>query len=283
MSKKSIWWGAGLLLMAACAFPTNAAPPPRLERMLERLPAPVKQTIRAQVADGKLSAIDRDNEDGRVSYDVEMVRAGRTRSFTVSDEGELIDTEVFLNELPPAVREAIRKKVGGATLGEIDRSVDGDGTSYEVEVLGGGTNRSFTVDANGKLTDEDVFLSELPADFQAGIRKEAGGGTIDGITRSFDDDGASYDVDLVENGRRRTLTFDAKGTLLGKEEEIALSDAPEPVQKEIQTHLAGGKLVAVSRVTETGLVSFDFDIRQRGKVKSYTVGEDGRLISSEGK
>src|SRR6185312_6469761 len=108
MSKKSIlWWGAGLLLTAACAFSTNAAPPPRLERMLERLPAAVQKTIRAQVGDGKLSAIDRDNEDGRMSYDVEMVREGKTRSFTVSEEGDLIDTEVFLDELPPAAQQVI--------------------------------------------------------------------------------------------------------------------------------------------------------------------------------
>ena len=268
-------------MLAACAFSTNAAPPPPLERALERLPASVQKTIRAEVADGKLRAIDEDNEDGHVSYDIEMVRQGRTRGFTVGEDGSLLDTEVFLNELPAAAQQTIRKKGSGATLGEIDRSIDSDGASYEVEMIDGGTNRSFTVDASGKLTDEEVFLGELPQDFQAGVLKEAGAGSIDDITRSFDEDGTVYDVDVIENGKTRTLTFTANGVLASKSEEIALSSVPDAAQKQIQTLSAGGKLVTVTKVTEDGTVSFDADIRQDGKVKSYTVADDGKVVSSD--
>ena len=127
MSKKSIvQCGAGLFVMVAFAFSTNAAPPPRpLERALERLPTAVQKTIRAQVGDGKLRAIDQDDEDGRVSYDVEMVRQGKTRGFTVGEDGNLVDTEVFLDELPAAVQQTIKKTVGGATrwVKSIDRLI----------------------------------------------------------------------------------------------------------------------------------------------------------------
>jgi len=269
--------------MAACAFSISAAPPLRLEQALERLPAPVQKTIRAQVADGRLRGIDEDNEEGRVSYDIEMVRQGRVRGFTVGEDGSLLDEEVFLGELPPAVRQTIRKKVSGATLGEIDRSMESDGASYEVEIIGGGTNRSFTVNASGKLTDEEVFLAELPQDFQAAVRKEAGAGSIDEITRSFDDDGTVYDVDVIENGRTRTLTFNANGVLASKSEDVALPAVPEAAQKQIQTLSAGGKLVALSKVTENGAVSFDVDVRQDGKVKSFTVADDGTVVSSDAK
>ncbi len=286
MSKKSILQcGAGLFVMAACIFSVNAAPPipPRLEHILDQLPAAVQKTIRAQVAEGRLRAIDQDNEDGRLTYDVEMVRQGKVRGFTVGEDGNLVDTEVFLDELPAAVQQSIKKKVGDATLGEIDRSIDADGASYEVETIGGGTNRSFTVDASGKLTDEEVFLGELPQDFQANVRKELGAGTIDNITRSFDEDGTVYDVDVIENGKTGTLTFSATGVLASKSEEIALPAAPEATQKQIQTLSTGGKLVTVSKITEDGAVSYDVDIRQDGKVKSYTVADDGRVISSDAK
>jgi uncharacterized membrane protein YkoI len=245
--------------------------------MLGRLLEPVKKTIRAQVGNGRLHAVDRDDEGGQVTYDVEMVKQGKTRNFTVDEDGAVIDTEVFVDELSATVQQAIKNRVGSATLGEIDQSNDAGGTVYSVEMIGGGKTRSFTVDARGKLTDEEVFLAELPPNLQASIRKEVGAGTIDEITRSFEEDGTVYDVDATNSGKTVTFTFDEKAVLQSRSEEIALTEVPDAARKQIQILLKGGKFVTISKVTEDGATSFDVDIRQNGAVKSYTVENDGRL------
>ena len=57
--------------------------------------------------------------------------------FTVGADGELLpDTEVFLSELPVTLQQAIKNKIGGATLGEIDKSGNDASVSYDVEMMG---------------------------------------------------------------------------------------------------------------------------------------------------
>lgn len=270
-----------LIVTTTSAFSAPAAPV--VERVLARQPAAVQKTIRAQVSDGRLRSINKDDEDGDITYDVEMVRGGRMRSFTVGAEGELLDTEVFLEELPATLQQAIKKKIGSATLGEIDKSAaDGD-ISYDVEMIGGGKTLSFTLDASGTLTDEEVFLAELPEGIQKAVQKEMGGGMLDGITRSFDSGEVFYDADVIDGGKTLTLTFDAKGALVSREEDVLLSAVPDATQKQIQALSAGGQLIGITRVTENDAVSFDVDVRQNGKVNSYSLAADGKVLPSDGK
>jgi uncharacterized membrane protein YkoI len=251
--------------------------------VLARQPASVQKTIRAQVGDGRLRSINKEDDDGDITYDVEMVRGGRTRSFTVGTDGELLDTEVFLEELPAALQQAIKRKIGSATLGEIDKSGEDDETNYNVEMIGGGKTRSFTLDAAGKLTDEEVFLAELPESVQKAVQKEIGSGTLDGITRSFDASEVFYDVDVVENGKTQTLMFDAKGALVSREEDVVMSAVPDAAQKQIQSLSTGGKVISIAKVTENDAVSFDVDVRQNGRVKSYSLAGDGKALPSDDK
>jgi uncharacterized membrane protein YkoI len=273
---------SGILMVAACVCSAQAAPTrqERLEQVLSRQPAAVQSAIRAQVGNGKLQSIQKEENGGDVTYDVELVRAGKTRSFAVSAEGELLDAEVFMDELPAAVQQAIRQKVGSATLGEIDKSFDDQEISYDVEMISAGKSRTFTMDAGGKLIDEEVLLSELPAAMQKAIQKEAGEGTVDGIIRSIDGSDTFYDVDISRNGKSRTVTLDANGTLVCAEEEIALAEVPAAAKTQIQTLSASGKVIGITKVSENGTISFDVDIREHGKLKSYTVAENGTADSS---
>lgn len=254
---------------------------PGWERMLARQPPPVQKTIRAQLGDGRLRAIDKDDDNGDITYDVEIVRQGKTRSFMVADDGELLSAEVFLEELPATVQQAIKTRTGSATLAEIDKSDSGGEISYDVEIIAANKSRTFTVDGAGKLTDEEVFLAELPPALQKAIHKESGAGTLDEITRSIDSGQVLYDVDIVENGKTNTLTFDSHGALLSKQEEIALSAVPAAAQKQIQTLSANGKVVSIAKVTENDAVTFDVDIRQNGKVKTYSMDSDGKELTAE--
>jgi len=282
MNLKAINHCAATLLgfSLVCGWAANAAP--SAEETLDHLPDAVQKTVRAQVGQGRIRSIDTDNQDGEVTYDVEMVgRGGRPRSFTVGPEGQLLDKEVFMNELPAALRKAIKTKAGTAVIGDIDRSYEDAESTYSIEITADGKTRSFTLDEKGKLVDEEVFLPELPQPFQTAVRKETAGATIDEITRSYDDDEISYNVDIVANGKTRTLTFDGDGVLLSSQEDIPLSEVPQAARKQILSYAANGKLIAIQKVTETNTVCFDADIRSDGKLKSYSIAADGKTIDSD--
>src|SRR3954470_22436527 len=83
------------------------------------LPPAAQNAIHAQLGGAKLGEITRSVEGSEVSYDVEMTAKGKTRSFTVSQEGELLAFQVFLPETPRPVQQAIHAKVGRQGLGDI--------------------------------------------------------------------------------------------------------------------------------------------------------------------
>lgn len=256
--------------------------PTNVNETLAGLPAPVQKTIRTHVDKGRLRSIDTENENGDITYDVEMVGlGGRARSFTVGAAGELLDKELFMNELPAPVREAVRKKAGKAAIGDINRSYENGQNIYDIEIVADGKTRSFTLDAKGELMEEEVFLSELPEALQAAIRKETAGKPVDEMTRNFDDGEVSYDLDIVANQKTRTVTFDAGGEVVSRQEDVALSEVPEAAQKQIQSFAAAGKVLTIQKVTETNTVSFDVDVRQDGKVKSYSIAADGKIADSD--
>ena len=102
---------SALVIGLACAGYGAAT---NVNETLAGLPAAVQKTIRTHLAKGRLRSIDTENENGDITYDVEMVGiGGRARSFTVGAAGELLDKELFMNELPAPVREAVRKKAPG--------------------------------------------------------------------------------------------------------------------------------------------------------------------------
>jgi len=88
---------------------------------------------------------------------------------------------------------------------------------------------------------------------------------------------------MIQNGNTRTLVFDSDGALLSTEEEIALAETPAVAKVQIQTLAKSGKVIGVTKVTENGVVSFGVDVREQGKVKSYTVAENGTQDSVEEK
>lgn len=189
------------------------------EVFLPELPAAVQKTIQSQLGKGKLGDIYKARDEGEVSYDVEMTREGKARSFTVSDKGAILEEQVFLNELPAPIRKAIQKNSGGATLGEITKSTDEGEAIYYAEVNKGATTRTLTFNMDGVLLaeEEPATLSDAPEAAQKKIKSLAGDGKIAGLTKVTEDGDISYDVDILQGGGRKTLSVSAAGDLLDDE------------------------------------------------------------------
>ena len=245
---------------------------------LSHLPPAVQKTIGQQKGDGKLESIEKLTDDGEVTYDVELVRDGKSRGFTVDAEGELLNEEVFAGELSPAIQQTIQKQVGNGTLDEIDKCIGDGNPSYDVQMTRDGKTRCFTVATNGQLLDAEVFLSELPPALQTAIQKQVGGDKLAEIRKCFDGDEITYDVHVTGNGEGRILSFDPDGTFWYEEGPANLSDTPEAVQKQIKTLTGSGKLLGISKTMEDNEISYEVDVQNGAQEKTTRVGPDGKVL-----
>ena len=271
---------SGLLLLCLFLGFDAAAAETNIVRLSD-LPLTVRKTIHAQLNGARLGGICKSIEGGEVSYDVEMTSRGKTRSFTVSEEGELIAVQVFLPETPQTVQQAIRAQAGRQDLGDIFKYTEDGDVTYEVEMTKAGKTRTFSLSPDGKLLAMQMFLEETPAVIQKAIQKEMRGGTCDEIHKTTEDGEVNYDVTITRNGKSVSLTFDVKGALVYQAEPVQISETPEAVQKTLKAQLAGAKLVSLEATIEEGKVTYEVELVKAGRRQSLSIKPDGQIPPPE--
>jgi uncharacterized membrane protein YkoI len=262
-----------LVVLIALSVSVGSAQQKRPNRELAHLPPAVRQAVQARLGDAKLQSVDKETHDGETTYDVEIVRNGKERGFTLDASGALVDEEVFLPELPPAVQRTIQAHSTGGTLHEIDRSVNDGEISYDVEIERNGVSRDFTVDGNGVLLREQVFIGELPPAVRQTIQKEAGTGTVGDIDRATVDGEVRFDLELTQAGRTRSLAVGGDGNVIDKQ--VFLAELPAPLQEAIRRQ--AGADCEIHQCFDDNEVTYDADAGNR----TLTFNVDGKLLSTE--
>jgi uncharacterized membrane protein YkoI len=191
-------------------------------------------------------------------------------------------TAVTLAETPTVVREAITARVGDGKLGDISKTTENSETVYDVGLTAkDGQDRDFTMAEDGTLMSTQVTLIETPAAVQKSIQTLAREGEVESIDQSLDDSNVTYDISLtMSDGREKGFTLDVGGMLLSME--VSLAETPAAVQKTIQTEMADDKLENIDKMFDEDGITYDVDVTGKGgREMSYTVAEDGKLISRQ--
>lgn len=166
---------AGLLALAGCSH--EASPAVRssaVERNTEAsrdaddvpvkgsdLPAPVQATVAAQAHGATIHGLSKSTEDGRLSYELELVMPdGHRKDMDISPAGVVIEVEevVELSTVPEVARVAIQTRAGTRKVERVEAISKGDGSAigYEVGVSDGTKRSEFRVGVDGKpLPDDD--------------------------------------------------------------------------------------------------------------------------------
>jgi uncharacterized membrane protein YkoI len=183
------------------------------EVFLEEIPAEVRKTITATATGIQPGSINEStDEKGLTNYDVEIVKAGVTRDFTVAADGTLASIQVFLAEVPAGVQKTIRETVDNGTLGDITKSTEDGDTSYDVEMTKDGKKREFSVNTDGELESIQVGLQETPDPVQNSILARLKDGKLDKIDKETDDDGGSVFVaTMTQNGKTQEVRITPNG------------------------------------------------------------------------
>jgi uncharacterized membrane protein YkoI len=201
-------------------FTVNAAGDLLEEQVFSaELPLAVRRAIHAHVGKAVLGEIYKVFDAGEVTYNVTMTKGNQERDFTLSETGKLLEIQVFLDELPAAVRKAVQQAIGSAPCGDIYKSTEDGEVFYDVDVETGGKTRTLTFDATGTPVSEaqEVALVETPVAVQKTLTAQLAGAKLASLQRVVEDGTVTYSADLVKAGKRVSLTLNPAGAILPPE------------------------------------------------------------------
>lgn len=274
---------AALLAVAGWVLPVEADDAKTIA--LSDAPTAVQSAIKDHVADGALGNIDQSKEDGDTVYDVTFTpKGGEERDFSVGEDGTLLNVEMFLPEVPAAVRKTIGMEADGWQLENIDKNMDETEPSYDVDVskdaAGSGQTRHFSVAENGGLLSVTLALTNTPAAVQATIQSQAGGATVDSIEKTFDVSGNQFDVEVTKaDGTKKAFTLTEDGRMFS--EEVLLEQVPPGARKTIAEKVGNGRLLSVEKALlekKDGVLPYYVESRKDGKEFDFSVGPKGRFL-----
>jgi len=139
---------------------------------LSDVPQAVRQTIERELKGREIDDIERDRDDGRIVYEIDVDGDNDLR-IKVAEDGTLMEREEQLDDddLPEAIMNVIRKAFGDLDIDDVEKRYrHGRKPYYKVE----GENDKFKVDLeiaeDGTILDKDIDEKDddddLPGDFR---------------------------------------------------------------------------------------------------------------------
>ena len=125
------------------------------------------------------------------------------------------EKRVKLEQLPPAVQEAVKDHTRNATLVGVSIENEKGKTMYEVETKVGSKSRDFLLDSMGSVveTEEEVDLETVPAAARSAIQKRAAGRTISTVEKVAAGAAISYEAVIrTKAGKMVEYAVNADGT-----------------------------------------------------------------------
>lgn len=272
------FFGLVLGLCGVAATGTNS-----LALGLLDVPPAVQKTIGLNLGGKTVSAIERTEDNGAVSYEVETTsKDGEEWDLTVAEDGTLLSIEIAPTDLPAVVQTAMAGQIGQGKLEGVEKEFDDGQTTYQVGVASpSGDERDFTFGEDGTLVSEEVYLAELTPDLQTAINSVVGKGKLEGIDKTFDHDETTYEVTvLTAAGQERNFTLSETGTLLS--EEVSLAEFPPQIRAAINTVVGQGKLEGIDETFDDAKIAYEVTVTDPdGKESNLTISALGNLLSQE--
>jgi hypothetical protein len=127
-----------------------------------------------------------------------------------------------------------------------------------------------------------VPCKTLPAAVLHQAKAEAGDATIRGCVKDKEDGKLTYEVETLKDGRSRDILFDASGTVLEVEQEVAAGSLPPAVSDAIARAANGSKVGKVESVTRGGVIaSYETTIMKKGRRQEIAFSPQGNPVKAD--
>lgn len=117
------------------------------------LPQAVRKTADEQSKGATIKRFVKDNEDGQLEYEAEMVVNGHSKDVSIAPDGRLLEIEeqVELDQLQPVVQEGLKSRAGRGTITKVESiTKKGNIVAYEAQVRTNGRHSEIQVGPDGK-------------------------------------------------------------------------------------------------------------------------------------
>lgn len=122
------------------------------------LPTAVFSRAKTEAGDATIRGCVKDKEDGKITYEVETLKDGKSRDFVMDASGSVVEVEqeVTGSSLPVVVADAIAKAAKGGKIGKVE-SVTREGSivSYEATITRNGRRREVAFNSEGAPVKAD--------------------------------------------------------------------------------------------------------------------------------
>jgi hypothetical protein len=88
---------------------------------LDKVPAKIMSAIKGRFPDPQIKSVEKEDENGKVMYDVELSQKGRKYEMDITDDGTIVEVEkeVAAKDFPAACAKAVATKFPNAKIKEI--------------------------------------------------------------------------------------------------------------------------------------------------------------------
>jgi len=145
-------WCAAVAVLGLVAPGVTVADDKAEKLSPDKLPKAVADAIKARFPDGKITSAEKETEDGKVVYDIELTSGGLKYEMDIHEDGTVEEIEKEIKEVPAAVAKAVEGKYPKAKIVEVmERSKvkDKKETPVDYEV---------TIEQDGKKSELIVAL-----------------------------------------------------------------------------------------------------------------------------
>lgn len=133
----------------------------------------------------------------------------------------------------------------------------------------------------GDEKEVKITMDKVPAAVQQAVKAYATDAEIKGIEESDVDGTKVIEFDIKKKGKASEIAFRPNGKLFSTEEEVALTDCPEQVQKTIAKLSKDATAGKPEKVVQEGKASYEIVIEKGGKKIEYTISPKGKVTDKE--
>jgi uncharacterized membrane protein YkoI len=125
---------------------------------LDKVPKAVLDAVKAKYPDGELLGAEKENENGKVLYEIKVKNKDQKLEASFTEDGKLdsVEEEIEIKALPKEVSDALDAKYPKAKLEGAEKETAGDKITYEVRLTTAeGKKLEVDLDPKGKILEEE--------------------------------------------------------------------------------------------------------------------------------
>ena len=139
-----------------------------------------------------------------------------------------------------------------------------------VLLLGGATDAS--------AAEQPIACKKVPSVVRDVFHNAYPNAEVKACTQEVENGELVFEIASVEGTMTRDVLYHPDGKVIVVEESIPMDAVPQPVRAAVDTKFAGGKIKLAEKLMRDGKVSYEFQIRYKGKNVQPVFEPDGTEV-----